>query len=73
MQRSPVWVCVQSGTFRSQQLVLLATDSTCRMVQCRDTSARVLEPAITCFLLIFKPLHIIHWSIIVLAMSDYLI
>jgi hypothetical protein len=59
MRHSPVWVGAQSGRFRSQLLALLATYSTCRMAQCHDTSVRVLEPAITYFLLIFKSLNLI--------------
>lgn len=41
----------------SQQLALLATDSTCRMVQYHGTSVTALEPAITCLSLFTKLLN----------------
>jgi len=41
----------------SQQLALLATDSTGRMEKCHGTSVRVLEPAIICLLLLTKLLN----------------
>jgi len=51
---SPVKVCAQSGMSHSQQLALLATDSTSRMAKCHGTSVTALEPANTCLLLLIK-------------------
>jgi hypothetical protein len=56
----------------SQQPVLLATDSTCRMVQYHGTSVTALEPAITCILLITKLLNqISNYSITLLNVPPH--